>query len=319
MNTQVEENIQEPKTKKTKDIKKDKLGIYQRLQKVRRTINAMNLKKSGKNPQGFSYYELADFEPFATVLYEENDLCPIYTTENVEIWEKDTNGMSKTAFKELAVLRIFGYEDENPIVFKIETANNEIWSKAKHWDTALNKYVYNNPTEWELTKSNPIQNLGAKITYTRRYLGMLALDLVESDFVDSYYNEDDLKPQATTLTDVVVETKQEKAVAKGRGKAKAKTVEQTAQMSPEQYGQMATQVNESKIEPLIEASVEATDSEIELMDDQTKVDIGNMVIAKGYNDVGGVMTKICNDLGYYDLNYIPMSAKEIIIENINKL
>lgn len=48
-------------------------NIYQKIQAVRVQLQAMNLKKTGKN-QSFKYYELGDFLPQAMDLFEKHGL-----------------------------------------------------------------------------------------------------------------------------------------------------------------------------------------------------------------------------------------------------
>ena len=63
-------------------------------------------------------------------------------------------------------------------------------------------------TPWVMStgSNNPIQNLGATHTYTRRYLWMMALELVEADQVDSMDQDKVVKKQAAKITPEQVET-----------------------------------------------------------------------------------------------------------------
>jgi len=121
-------------------------SLFELLQEIRFAISKTELKKSGYNAFAkFSYFELKDFLPTAVKLFNDAKITPIF---NIEI---DPNGV------EYAVLVL--YKGAERICFKVPTA--------------------------EANGSNPIQSLGAKITYLRRYLYMVCLDLVENDIVDA--------------------------------------------------------------------------------------------------------------------------------------
>ncbi|MBQ0035561.1 MAG: ERF family protein [Firmicutes bacterium] len=140
------------------EIKKEKT-IYELLQEVRYELSKTPLKKSGHNAHlKFNYFELADFVPTATKLFNERGLCPIfnitYSPEGVE----------------MATLKLIKGPDE--IVFVTPTA--------------------------EPSMNSPIQSLGAKHTYLRRYLYLNLLDLTESDIVDLTTEAKEEKPTAVT-------------------------------------------------------------------------------------------------------------------------
>ena len=130
------------------EIKVEKT-IYELLQEVRdELLNNSDLKKSGKGTNGkrdYSYFELADFLPKATKLFRERCMCPVVSVGY------DQNGV------EIATMKII--KGTESIIFTLPTAE-------------------------AVVSSNPIQNQGGKLTYMRRYLYQMALDLVENDLVD---------------------------------------------------------------------------------------------------------------------------------------
>jgi len=127
--------------------------IYELLQEVRYELTKCELKKSGRNTyQNFDYFELKDFVPTATKLFNERGMCPIFN-----IAYEPNNGI------EMAVLTII--RGSESIRFTTPTADP--------------------------SGTNAIQNLGAKITYLRRYLYLIALDLTENDIVDASDNSKD--------------------------------------------------------------------------------------------------------------------------------
>jgi len=127
------------------------MNIYQKLQQARVDLQNMKLKKSGKN-QSMTYYELGDILPAVNVLCQKHDL---FTKLNII-----HDGVEK------AILTIYNAsEPTEKIDFVCPTA------------------------EAELPRGQKIQNLGAKITYLRRYMIMTAFEIVESDMVDAVNRE----------------------------------------------------------------------------------------------------------------------------------
>lgn len=125
--------------------------VYGRIQRVRNELQKLNLKKSGKNKfTGNTYYELGDFEPQLNRLCDEQGIMPLFTLK-----------------KEIAVLRVINVDKpEESVTFFIPSI------------------------EAEVKGALGIQNLGAQITYLRRYLLMIAFEISESDMQDSQPAED---------------------------------------------------------------------------------------------------------------------------------
>ena len=147
---------------------------YQELQEVRFELSKASLKKTGKNNyHGFEYFELKDFLPTATDLFKKHDLTPVF---NVELSPEGV---------EYAILDVF-YKGSEKITFKAPTARPN--------------------------NNNPIQDLGAMITYMRRYLYLMALDIVENDIVDSQDQNEVKKNAIKYATDFQVE----KIIANGK-------------------------------------------------------------------------------------------------------
>ena len=145
--------IKPTKNKKQKGDKKmattttpKTMNVYQKLLKARANFLAANAKKSGKNMTlAFKYFELDDIVPIATKIFEEIGLISIVN------FTADT-----------ATLTIINTENGESIDFTAPMVISE-----------GNKAV------------TPVQALGATITYFRRYLYMMALDICEPDEIDS--------------------------------------------------------------------------------------------------------------------------------------
>jgi hypothetical protein len=139
---------------------KDKnMSVYQKLQKVRVELQKKNLKKTGKNTySNFTYYELGDFLPSVNALCLENGLFTHFRI----IPDRNT---------ERAILTVYDAKDGDKIDFIAPTAEAHIGAKRNKEGILVGG-------------ADPIQNLGGKITYLRRYLLMMAFEIVESDYVD---------------------------------------------------------------------------------------------------------------------------------------
>lgn len=122
------------------------LNLFQKLQRVRVELKAMDLKKSGLNKfSGFSYFELKDFLPQADQLMLDYDLFAFdeINTEN-------------------ATITVIDCSDLNAMPFTITMPSTTV----------------------ELKGATAIQSLGSVQTYMRRYLYVNLLNIVESDILD---------------------------------------------------------------------------------------------------------------------------------------
>ena len=136
-------------------------NVFGKLQEARKKLSEKELKKSGNNKYaGFMYFELADFLPTVNKIFDEVGLCSIFNLDN-----------------EIATLKIINTEQEDIIIT---------------FSTPVVDVVMKNP--------NPIQVLGSKHTYLKRYLYLNALEIAENDFVDATTGKDEVKPPKQTKT-----------------------------------------------------------------------------------------------------------------------
>ena len=128
-------------------------NVYQKLLKARAMFLASGTQKSGKNMQlAFKYFELDDIVPVATQIFEEVGLISLVSFEG-----------------DKAVMKILNTD-----------APDEIASFTAPFAT-LEPIVSNTGKK----ATNEMQALGSSITYMRRYLYMIALDICEPDEIDS--------------------------------------------------------------------------------------------------------------------------------------
>jgi len=151
----------EPK-KEVKAEKKDytKMNVYQKLAIARAELGNRPLKKSGVNKYaGYSYFELNDFIGEINKIFKELNLISVF---NIKVSELGV----ETAFLDIVNADI----PEETIRFEASTA------------------------EAGMKGATPIQMLGAKHTYMRRYLWLEAMEIAENDAQDAQDKSKEEKP-----------------------------------------------------------------------------------------------------------------------------
>ena len=167
--------IEMAEAKTTKKAEKQ-LNVYQKLNKARLMFLEQKVKKSGKNPSiRFQYYELDDIVPVVTRIFNEIGLISVNCIHD-----------------DFAEMEISNTENipEPPIIFRVPFSVMEPQTSAQ----------------------NPMQSLGSCITYIRRYLYMLAMDITEPDSIDN-------QPQIETSSTPVVKPTQREEIKKELTKA----------------------------------------------------------------------------------------------------
>lgn len=147
----------EKKTRRTKKMatapKTATLNVYQKLIMARGQFLESDAKKTGKNMHlSFKYFELDDIVPTATKIFVELGLIAVVNFTS-----------------DVATMNIINTENPEEVIPFIAPFNQimPIVSNAGKQAT------------------NEMQALGSSITYMRRYLYMMALDICESDSIDA--------------------------------------------------------------------------------------------------------------------------------------
>lgn len=158
------------------------MNVFQKLQLARIEFLNTGVKKSGKNIHlEFMYFELQDIVPTATEIFAKIGLL-----------------MVPTFGKDYAVARVYNADDreEDPVVFEAPF-------------TQIAPIVSNSGK----VVTNEMQALGSSITYMRRYLWQLVLDIIESDGIDGTSGAGDdappTAPKQTKKPPVTAEKRQE--------------------------------------------------------------------------------------------------------------
>lgn len=143
------------------------MNIFEKLQTIRVEMNQIELKRTGYNKNSnFAYYELKDFLPTIMMLFEKHKLYSKF-----DIQDKFINDVG--IWKEYATLKIVNIEAPDEVEI-YETPTAEVMIGAYR----------NKETQVLMGGAQPIQNLGGKHSYLKRYLYQNAVELTEADSVD---------------------------------------------------------------------------------------------------------------------------------------
>jgi hypothetical protein len=129
------------------------MNVYQKLLEARVLFMEEDVKKSGKNMKmSYKYFELQDIVPVALPIFQKVGLLPVTTFTNDE-----------------ATMSLINVDNPSDYI-NFTSPMREI------------EAIISSKTGGEVT--NAIQRLGSVETYQRRYLYMIALDIVESDSIE---------------------------------------------------------------------------------------------------------------------------------------
>lgn len=127
-------------------------NVYQKLLKAREMFLQADVQKTGKNMHlSFKYFELDDIVPTAVRIFSEVGLIPIVN------FTSDTATMN--------IVNTDNPDESVPFVAPFNQIAPIVSNTGKQ-------------------ATNEMQALGSSITYMRRYLYMMALDICESDGID---------------------------------------------------------------------------------------------------------------------------------------
>lgn len=139
--------------KKTETTNTTAMNIYQKLLRARAMFLEVDVKKTGKNMNlSFKYFELEDIVPVAIRIFEEVGIMPVvnFTSDTATMTMVNTDNPEET------ITFTSPFNQVSPIV---SNAGKQV--------------------------TNEMMALGSSITYMRRYLYMIALDICENDDIDA--------------------------------------------------------------------------------------------------------------------------------------
>jgi hypothetical protein len=139
------------------------MNVYQKLNEARTRFHQAKLRKSGHNKfAGYSYFELSDFLVPALQIFNEIGLCSTISFD-----------------RDYASMKIINVDKPEEVI------------------------VFTSPmSDANLKGCHPVQNLGAVETYTRRYLWVTALEIVEHDALDASEPIKEERPKASKISPV---------------------------------------------------------------------------------------------------------------------
>lgn len=139
--------------KKTETTNTTAMNIYQKLLRARAMFLEVDVKKTGKNMNlSFKYFELEDIVPAAIRIFEEVGIMPVvnFTSDTATMTMVNTDNPEET------ITFTSPFNQVSPIV---SNAGKQV--------------------------TNEMMALGSSITYMRRYLYKIALDICENDDIDA--------------------------------------------------------------------------------------------------------------------------------------
>ena len=165
-----------PATNEQTAIDTTEMNVWSKLLAVRNEFYAAGAKKTGKNLHAeFMYFELSDIVPVA---------APIFAKYNLLLMPTFENGNAEA------------------VVINTEKPD-------EHINFSIPLQFIAEPGKFRM---NEVQGVGAAVTYYRRYLYMIVLDLVEADSFDGESNNtetDDTPATAPKKKPATTEQRQE--------------------------------------------------------------------------------------------------------------
>ena len=274
-------------------------NIYAKLNVVRTELSK-SLKKGGRNNySNYDYFQLEDFMPQAIQLCNENGLFTQFWIDKEKVEMPSTKTTQNAINDEGVVTGTILTEQDNfvyveyahVLVIDVENPENQIEFKKETRECAVQA-------------AQPIQNLGSKSTYMKRYMYFDVFEINQNDSIE----ENTGKPEK-------VESKPTK---KSSSKPKVtevstKPVEPTSvQVTPVQTAEPTARemLNNLEVQTPV-APVETTVNTDELMSMQTKMDIAQAITKAGFN-ARDMIVELAREIGT-DVPLLKESDKDKIL------
>jgi hypothetical protein len=234
------------------------ISLKSKINEIRLELSK-EMSKSGKNTfSKYDYFQLKDFMPQALALFNEKGVYTEFWVSKDKLVLPSEEVITKTFDSEGNVIgevitkkENFQYiENAHLLAINLEDESDEI-------------ELIKETASCNLTGAQPIQNLGGKSTYMKRYMYMDLLEINENDKIE----EESGKP-------VIAESKTTKAT-----KPATKTV--AAKTEPEVKEQKAEVKVETKVETQPAVNESEVSSESQLLTMQSKLELANLMKEKG--------------------------------------
>ena len=274
-------------------------NIYAKLNVVRTELSK-SLKKGGRNNySNYDYFQLEDFMPQAIQLCNDNGLFTKFWIDKEKVEMPSTKTTQNAINDEGVVTGTILTEQDNfvyveyahVLVIDVENPENQIEFKKETRECAVQA-------------AQPIQNLGSKSTYMKRYMYFDVFEINQNDSIE----ENTGKPEK-------VESKPTK---KSSSKPKVtevstKPVEPTpVQVAPVQTAEPTARemLNNLEAQAPIDP-VETTVNTDELMSMQTKMEIAQAITKAGFN-ARDMIVELAREIGT-DVPLLKESDKDKIL------
>ena len=274
-------------------------NIYAKLNVVRTELSK-SLKKGGRNNySNYDYFQLEDFMPQAIQLCNDNGLFTKFWIDKEKVEMPSTKTTQNAINDEGIVTGTILTEQDNfvyveyahVLVIDVENPENQIEFKKETRECAVQA-------------AQPIQNLGSKSTYMKRYMYFDVFEINQNDSIE----ENTGKPEK-------VESKPTK---KSSSKPKVtevstKPVEPApVQVTPVQTAEPTAREMLNNLEAQTPvAPVETTVNTDELMSMQTKMEIAQAITKAGFN-ARDMIVELAREIGT-DVPLLKESDKDKIL------
>ena len=274
-------------------------NIYAKLNVVRTELSK-SLKKGGRNNySNYDYFQLEEFMPQAIQLCNENGLFTQFWIDKEKVEMPSTKTTQNVINDEGVVTGTILTEQDNfvyveyahVLVIDVENPENQIEFKKETRECAVQA-------------AQPIQNLGSKSTYMKRYMYFDVFEINQNDTVE----ENTGKPEKV----------ESKPTRKSSSKPKVtevstKPVEPTpVQVTPVQTSEPTARemLNNLEAQAPIDP-VETTVNTDELMSMQTKMEIAQAITKAGFN-ARDMIVELAREIGT-DVPLLKESDKDKIL------
>ena len=226
-------------------------NVYQKLQQARVEFLNASVKKSGKNMHmEFKYFELSDIVPVATEIFSRLGLLAV---PNI--------GGS------FAIMKVFDTDNPDAEHIPIEAP-----------------FVLMPPIQSKqgVAVTNEMQALGSSLTYIRRYLWMLTLDIIEADTFDAISGSSDTPAPKPKKASAPATASERKAVKEELTSPEAPASE--LQITALKQALKLLLETDAEQEEFVQGIVVKTDSFTKLSKEQAEalvVHLGEMIAAYG--------------------------------------
>ena len=274
-------------------------NIYAKLNVVRTELSK-SLKKGGRNNySNYDYFQLEDFMPQAIQLCNENGLFTQFWIDKEKVEMPSTKTTNNIINDEGVVTGTILTEQDNfvyveyahVLVIDVENPENQIEFKKETRECAVQA-------------AQPIQNLGSKSTYMKRYMYFDVFEINQNDSIE----ENTGKPEKVESKPTKKSSSKPKVTEVSTKPVEPTPVQVTSVQTAEPTAR--EMLNNLEAQAPIDP-VETTVNTDELMSMQTKMDIAQAITKAGFN-ARDMIVELAREIGT-DVPLLKESDKDKIL------